>query len=314
MPAEWQCQYCNIRCELPEDSVQRSGTTLLMDNALGPRVFFLTLSVCPNQNCRQLHAVLTMYEMRKDEDGTLCPGESPLKRWQLIPSTTARQLPDFVPRSVAKEYEEATGIKEMSPDAAATLARRCLQAIIRDFWGVKKNFLNEELEAVKEKIDPDTWDAIEAVRQTGNIGRHMEKGVNLVIEAEPQEADILLGLVEYLIDEWYVARRQRQERLNKFKGLRPADGSPQKPAGIRRVSAPPESLDAGDSFADGGASPLAARPSPDGAQPSSGAPVIPSSPSATGFPHPPPPPVSTPTPGPLPPPIPLPSRRPPKSR
>jgi hypothetical protein len=220
MASEWQCQFCNLRCELPEDVVQRSGTTLLMDNASGPRVFFITLMVCPNRNCRQLHAVLDMYEMKKDERGTLTPGESPLKRWQLIPSTTARQLPDFVPEAVRKEYEQATGVKEISPDASATLARRCLQNIVRDFWGVREKFLHEELEAARTKIDPDTWDAIEAVRQTGMIGRHMEKAINLILDSEAEEPDILLGLIEYLIDEWYIARRQRQERLSKLKGVR----------------------------------------------------------------------------------------------
>ncbi len=223
MANEWQCQFCNLRCELPEDVVQRSGTTLLMDNVGGPRVFFLTLTVCPNRNCRQLHAVLDMYEMKKDERGTLTPGAAPIKRWQLIPSTTARQLPEFVPEAVRKEYEQATGVKEISPDAAATLARRCLQAMVRDFWDVREKFLNEELEAARAKIDPDTWDAIETVRQTGLIGKHMEKAINLVLDSEPEEPDILLGLIEYLIDEWYIARRQRQERLSKLKGVRLPD-------------------------------------------------------------------------------------------
>jgi len=239
MAGEWQCQYCNLRCELPEDAVQRSGATLLMENAAGPRVFFLTLTVCPNRNCRQLHAALAMYELKKDERGTLAPGPSPLKRWQLIPSTSARQLPDFVPEAVKKEYEQATGIKEISPDAAATMARRCLQNIVRDFWNVREKFLSEELDAVKEKIDPDTWRAIESVRQTGHIGRHMEKAINLVVDTEPDEPDVLLGLIEYLIDEWYVARRQRQERLNKFKGLRGQENAaPAPPAEGEPLSAP----------------------------------------------------------------------------
>ena len=217
MASEWQCQFCNLRCELPEDVVQRSGTTLLMDNVDGPRVFFLTLTVCPNRNCRQLHAVLDMYAIKKDEQGTLAPGEVPIKRWQLIPATTARQLPDFVPEAVRKEYEQATGVKEISPDASATLARRCLQAMVRDFWDVREKFLSKELEAARPKIDPDTWEAIEAVRRTGLIGKQMEKAVNLVLDSEPEEPDILLGLIEYLIDEWYIARRQRQERLSKLK-------------------------------------------------------------------------------------------------
>ena len=47
----------------------------------------------------------------------------------------------------------------------------------------------------------------------GNIGAHMEKDVNLIIEVEPEEAQLLIGLNEYLLKEWYIHREERKQML-----------------------------------------------------------------------------------------------------
>lgn len=85
--------------------------------------------------------------------------------------------------------------------------------MIRDFWGVKKQNLKQEIEAIKDQVDPLTWEAIDSVRKVGNIAAHMEKDINLIVEVEPDEAALLFGLVETLIRDWYIARHERQERL-----------------------------------------------------------------------------------------------------
>ena len=62
-------------------------------------------------------------------------------------------------------------------------------------------------------IDPTTWKAIDAVRSIGNIGAHMEKDINVVVDVEPNEAALLIGLLETLVEDWYIQRQQREERL-----------------------------------------------------------------------------------------------------
>jgi hypothetical protein len=51
------------------------------------------------------------------------------------------------------------------------------------------------------------------VRGIGNIGAHMEKDINLVVEVDPGEAQALIELVEMLFEEWYGSRHRRQARL-----------------------------------------------------------------------------------------------------
>jgi len=53
----------------------------------------------------------------------------------------------------------------------------------------------------------------------GNIGAHMEKDVNLIVPVDPSEAQMLVGLLELLANEWYVARNSRERRLEAVKKL-----------------------------------------------------------------------------------------------
>jgi len=127
-----------------------------------------------------------------------------------------RVLPEYIPQPVKDDYKEACLISDLSPKASATLARRCLQGMIRDFYGISKARLYDEVEAIKDKVDPLTWDAIDAVRNIGNIGAHMERDINVVVEVDPEEAALLIGLIENLVDDWYVARHERVRRLSRL--------------------------------------------------------------------------------------------------
>jgi hypothetical protein len=206
--------------EIPSELTLRSTTELTTDNALGAKVFALLVEICPNLRCRGVRAGLTLYPMREDNRGTLRMALEPEREWQLIP-IGARALPEYVPAHVRKEYEEASAVRVVSANAAATLARRCLQAMIRDFWGITKGMLSAEIDALRENVEPETWNAIEGVRQTGMIGAHLEKGANLILEADPKEPEVLLQLIEYLIEDWYIARHKRQERLSALRETSP---------------------------------------------------------------------------------------------
>jgi hypothetical protein len=107
------------------------------------------------------------------------------EEWLLRPSSLALVFPDYVPAPIRQDYEEACKIRNLSPKASATLSRRCLQGIIRDFKGIVKKRLVDEIDALRDEVDPDTWAAIDAVRQIGNIGAHMEKDINEIIDVEP---------------------------------------------------------------------------------------------------------------------------------
>ncbi|MGH7826750.1 MAG: hypothetical protein ACREQ7_16450 [Candidatus Binatia bacterium] len=41
----------------------------------------------------------------------------------------------------------------------------------------------------------------------------MEADTNLIIDVDPDEAELLIGLVETLLREWYMAREERNARM-----------------------------------------------------------------------------------------------------
>ena len=140
-----------------------------------------------------------------------------VRRWHLMPESNAKPFPDYIPAPIIADYREACRIAALSPKASATLARRCLQGMIRDFWKISKARLKDEIDALEEKVDPQTWEAIDSVRSIGNIGAHMEADINVIVDVDPDEATLLIGLIETLLADWYIARHNRQQRMSKIK-------------------------------------------------------------------------------------------------
>lgn len=108
--------------------------------------------------------------------------------------------------------------------------------MIRDFWSIKgKPNLKQEIDAIQSKVDSMTWDAINSVREIGNIGAHMEKDINLIIDVEPGEAKLLIQLIESLIKEWYIARYEREENMKKLIKASAKKNSQKKKPTIKKI-------------------------------------------------------------------------------
>ena len=55
------------------------------------------------------------------------------------------------------------------------LARRCLQAMIRDFFDVCCDTLFEETDEIRGHIDQGTWSLIDDVRKIGGMQAHTRR-------------------------------------------------------------------------------------------------------------------------------------------
>jgi hypothetical protein len=148
--------------------------------------------------------------------------------WRVIPESNAVIQPEYIPHPIREDYYQACRIRELSPKASATLARRCLQGMIRDFTGIAKGTLDAEIKELRKQVDEgrapagvthESAEAIDQVRSIGNIGAHMEKDINLIIDVDEGEAQALTDLIELLFSEWYVARHERQQRLTKLAAI-----------------------------------------------------------------------------------------------
>jgi Domain of unknown function (DUF4145) len=217
MGKHWTCPYCNRDC-----TIGKEDTTVISNN---PEIYHISkeygyclsttsIIVCPNPKCRKIKL------SQRIAFGQLRCTPELSDNWDLWPESNAKPFPDYIPEALRNDYQEACLIKTKSPKASATLSRRCLQGMIRDFWGVKdKNNLYQEIQSIKDEIDPLTFKAIDAVRNIGNIGAHMGKDVdlmidvNLMIDVDPGEADMLIGLIETLFKDWYIRKHEREANM-----------------------------------------------------------------------------------------------------
>lgn len=211
MSGEWTCPYCDRHSILSDSNQKYQRVWFDIPSASGKKVLSAGYIVCSNPECKRFTLTASPASYISAESGANIGTTEQV--WRLVPPSAAKVFPAYIPGPIIEDYTEARLIKDLSPKASATLSRRCLQGMIRDFWKIQKGRLYDEIEELKERVDPLTWEAIDAVRKVGNIGAHMEKDINLIIDVDPMEAAKLIGLIELLLSDWYIARHNREERL-----------------------------------------------------------------------------------------------------
>ncbi|ELY2814934.1 DUF4145 domain-containing protein [Cronobacter sakazakii] len=212
--SSWECPFCG-RLSV-EAKIQQKYNYYVVDadTKQGKLIVQSWVHVCPNPDCKEF-TYISQIGSAKVEAGQYVIAE-PIESWVNRPQGVVKQFPDYIPKAILNDYKESAMIATLSPKASATLARRCLQGMIRDFWGVKEKNLFEEIKAIQGKVDSDTWHAIDAIRSIGNIGAHMEKDIDLIIDVDKEEAELLISLIETLLSDWYVERENRRLRSEKI--------------------------------------------------------------------------------------------------
>lgn len=227
----WSCPYCNRIATITRSNCSEEVHFFDRENKDGFLGLETIVITCPNGECREYTITGSLYKAVEEEENTITG--DPIMQWNMKPSSFAKEYPDYVPKGIISDYKEACLIKDLSPKASATLSRRCLQGIIRDFWKVKAGRLIDEIEQIKDRLDPLTLEAIDSVRKVGNIAAHMEKDINLIVDVDSKEAMLLIGLIETLIQDWYSEREERKARLLQIKQIVEQKGQKKKGKAVR---------------------------------------------------------------------------------
>ena len=222
----WNCPYCGhaqvVTGSTYRDSRLRIYNDLSKFGPIGMRVISI---VCSNKDCKEISLRLSLNGVKIISGSSEIAEDDVHHSWHLLPESSAKPQPDYIPKPIAENYKQACRIRDLSANASAAMSRRCLQGMIRDFCKISKPTLAKEINTLKGQVDEgkaprgvshDTMDAIDHVRSIGNIGAHMEKDINLILDVEPDEAQALINLIELLFKEWYVAKHVREERLRKL--------------------------------------------------------------------------------------------------
>jgi Domain of unknown function (DUF4145) len=208
--AGFNCPFCNQVMSVNDSTRNYFRPTFRSSDYHSPEhtdeAFKITFFLCPNCKEYTVHA----HGIGRKTNGISIP---------LYPKSLAKQFPEYVPLPIRQDYEEAYSIVNLSPKASATLSRRCLQGMIRDYWGISKGTLAAEIDALEDKIPPVQWSVLTGLRKIGNIGAHMEKDINLIVDIDPEEAEKLLKLIELLIEQWYIQRHDQEQLYNDIIGI-----------------------------------------------------------------------------------------------
>ena len=200
----WRCPHCGNNATVFAQKTRERvwQQTFLPNRGFQEGDYGLASSaiVCPNDECEKLSltTVVEVYQYRGSIAGL---DWEEVQDFQLLPRSKAQSFPNYVPAVILQNYEEACLVLADSANASAALSRRCLQGMIHERFDIKMNTLKAEIDALEEQLDPLVWQAIEAVRKLGNIGAHMDKDVNLIIDVKKEEAEQLIDLIEYLIQD-----------------------------------------------------------------------------------------------------------------
>jgi len=227
--SRWTCPYCGHVQTLTEPKMTSGITRLNVASDNYSQLALWAIAVgCSNPDCDQVQVTAKLGVYGHDPITSRANFHSAFAEYRLRPDSVAKPQPDFIPHAIRIDYEEACKISHLSPKASATLARRCIQGMIRDFCGVTKKRLIDEINTLKSLEEDDklprgvtveSIEAIDAVRKIGNIGAHMEKDIDLIIEVDPEEAATLIELIETLLEDWYVARERRKSRFAKVNAI-----------------------------------------------------------------------------------------------
>lgn len=208
-------------CTLREHDQEVAYVIRSIESALPPartQVGRVALFECPNPECRRasIHASAAFgFAIASQGSGEVSlQHEKTAGGRYLVPDGGGvyPKLAECVPAHIREDFDEGHAVREISPKAAAALARRALQSMIRDFWKIEKATLNLEISELQAHVDADTWAAIDGIRKLGNIGAHFMDRAGVILEVDEDEAQVLLKLIEDLAQEWYVLREERKKR------------------------------------------------------------------------------------------------------
>jgi hypothetical protein len=228
-PFNWKCPYCGHSQTVTDHNYHYDYSFQSNEAGTKEKIYFVHRSIrCLNLGCQKLNLSAWLADQKFVNGLGDRPGKK-LQSWDLLPESISIVQPEFIPLALREDYYEACRIRDLSPKSSATLARRCLQGMIRDFCGINERRLIDEIKALDDAVNegnapkgvtPESVEAIDHVRKIGNIGAHMEADVNQIIEIDSEEAQVLIELIETLFQEWYVERQARNERLAKIAAIR----------------------------------------------------------------------------------------------
>lgn len=185
------------------------------DNLIGYEIKY---AICPNCNDVIIYFQKGLVEFENGSGHYIEDIE-----WQIMihPKESSILNSESIPKLYLGDYEEAIKVISGSPKASAALSRRLLQTILREQYKIKAKSLSHEIEIFVQLpgIPSHLTDAVDAIRQIGNLAAHPTKdnSTGEIVPVEVGEAEWLIEVIEALFDFTFIQPiklQKRKEELN----------------------------------------------------------------------------------------------------
>ena len=143
-PTNWKCPYCGhaqvVTDNTYADTEFRIRNDLSRYGSIGGRAISI---VCSNDECKEITLDFSLNELVHEPSGNWRLTDIAHHSWSLLPESSAKPQPDYIPKPIVENYNQACRIRDLSANASATISRRCLQGMIRDFCKISIDNISE---------------------------------------------------------------------------------------------------------------------------------------------------------------------------
>jgi hypothetical protein len=160
---------------------------------------------CPSPDCNRVSIALSALGGAGDDDGSWV-----FPQYSRVAPTEVR---DSDP-PLARDFEEASAVHQISPKASAALSRRCLQRILHEKGKANQRDLAEQIKHVLPSLPSPLGESVDHIRAVGNFAAHPLKATasGQILDVETGEAEWSLDVLEMLFDYYYVLPAKTQAK------------------------------------------------------------------------------------------------------
>jgi hypothetical protein len=103
----WTCPYCNRDTTITESNYSEDTHFFNLNSKDGNLGIKTIVISCPNENCREYSISTKLYAASYASMSGLYTTGDPFLHWTLKPISDAKQFPEYVPKVIIVDYEEA---------------------------------------------------------------------------------------------------------------------------------------------------------------------------------------------------------------
>jgi len=204
------CPHCSTVVKIDWDTTEALQVQEVNNDREGIEIFY---GECPS--CSKLVVGISQGKVKYEVGNGYYVHDLSLQKI-IYPKANSFQNSQDIPEKYLEDYEEALKVLSASPKASAALTRRLLQNILREEFNIVEKSLVKEIELFTNKIDIPSYitDAVDAVRQIGNIAAHPSKDLSTgeIVPVEKGEAEWLIEVIEQLFDFVFIQPKKLEKR------------------------------------------------------------------------------------------------------